>query len=121
MRRTIRSALAALTLGSLAGAGLTSAAQAQEPAQPPPVDASRVKEHWTVFGSNTKHVGTVDKVEGDRIELTKNDPAASGTYHAIPLSRVATAADGKVVLKKTGTEAMAKWKVTDRPSTDSKK
>lgn len=121
MRRTIRSALAALTLGGLLGAGLASLAQAQEPAQPPPVDASKIKEHWTVFGADTEHVGTVDKVEGDRIELSKNDPAASGTHHAIPLSWVATAADGKVVLKKTGTEAMAEWKATDRPSGDPKK
>ncbi len=35
-----------------------------------------------VVGSDGGHVGTVDKVEGDRIKLTKrDDPDGSGQHH----------------------------------------
>jgi hypothetical protein len=36
-------------------------------------DASQIKEHANVIGADGIHVGTVDKVEGDRIKLTKED------------------------------------------------
>ena len=54
-------------------------------------DASSIKEHAEVIGADGVHVGTVDKVEGDRIKLTKNDPAAGGQHHYIPLSLVESA------------------------------
>jgi hypothetical protein len=41
-----------------------------------------------VVGSDGQHVGTVDKVEGDRIKLTKNDPQAQGQHRYIPLHMV---------------------------------
>ena len=41
--------------------------------------AQQVREHMEVVGSDGGHVGTVDKVEGDRIKLTKkDDPDGSG-------------------------------------------
>ena len=44
--------------------------------------ASEVREHMEVVGSDGGHVGTVDKVEGDRIKLTKkDDPDGSGQHH----------------------------------------
>ena len=45
----------------------------------------KVTEHMEVVGSDGDHVGTVDKVRGDRIILTKSDPNAGG--HA-PLDAV---------------------------------
>ena len=36
-------------------------------------DLSNIKEHMEVIGADGVHVGTVDKVEGDRIKLTKKD------------------------------------------------
>jgi hypothetical protein len=43
-----------------------------------------------VLGPEGRHVGTVDKVEGDRIKLTKNDPAAGGEHHYVGLDQVAS-------------------------------
>ncbi|MBD0273689.1 MAG: DUF2171 domain-containing protein [Acetobacteraceae bacterium] len=44
--------------------------------------ASQIREHMEVVGSDGQHVGTVDKVEGDRIKLTKeDDPDGSGQHH----------------------------------------
>lgn len=34
-------------------------------------EANIIREHMEIVGSDGGHVGTVDKVEGDRIKLTK--------------------------------------------------
>ena len=39
-------------------------------------DLSKIQEHMEVIGADGVHVGTVDKVEGDRIKLTKKDSGA---------------------------------------------
>ncbi|MFD1035218.1 DUF2171 domain-containing protein [Sphingomonas hankookensis] len=39
-------------------------------------DLSTIKEHAEVIGADGVHVGTVDRVEGDRIKLTKKDSGA---------------------------------------------
>ena len=39
-------------------------------------DLSAIKEHMEVIGADGVHVGTVDRVEGDRIKLTKKDSGA---------------------------------------------
>lgn len=70
---------------------------------------ARVTEHMDVVGSDGTHVGTVDKVRGDRILLTKSDPAAGGHHHSIP-SRWVQSVDDKVTLRKTAEEAKAHWK-----------
>lgn len=48
---------------------------------------NKVEEHMDVVGSDGEHVGTVDKVRGDRILLTKNDRDAGGHHHSIPSSK----------------------------------
>jgi len=73
----------------------------------------RVSEHMEVVGSDGSHVGTVDKIRGDRIVLTKNDSDAGGHHHSIP-SRWIQSVDDKVVLRKTGDEAQAAWKDEER-------
>lgn len=75
----------------------------------------KVDEHQEVVGSDGTHVGTVDKVRGDRILLTKNDADAGGRHHSIPSSWI-TSVDGKVTLSKTADEAKAAWKDEDRNS-----
>ncbi|RWM14030.1 MAG: DUF2171 domain-containing protein [Mesorhizobium sp.] len=55
-------------------------------------DAASIREHMEVIGADGVHVGTVDKVEGQRIKLTKRDSgegAHRGHHHYIPLSLVA--------------------------------
>ena len=45
---------------------------------------SRIKEHMEVIGADGVHVGTVDRVEGGRIKLTKKDSgegAHKGHHH----------------------------------------
>ncbi|WP_294318489.1 DUF2171 domain-containing protein [uncultured Sphingomonas sp.] len=70
---------------------------------------TRVSEHMEVVGSDDEHVGTVDKVRGDRIILTKSDPDAGGNHHSIP-SRWVSSVDGKVKLRKTAAEAKQAWR-----------
>lgn len=54
--------------------------------------AQDIKEHAEVIGADGVHVGTVDKVEGSRIKLTKKDSGQGsheGHHHFVPLSLVA--------------------------------
>jgi hypothetical protein len=62
--------------------------------------ASEIREHMAVLGSDGGHVGTVDKLEGDRIKLTKaDDPDGSGQHHHyVPVSAVAEVDDEGVKL-----------------------
>ncbi|MBO9624380.1 MAG: DUF2171 domain-containing protein [Sphingomonas sp.] len=73
----------------------------------------RVSEHMEVVGSDGSHVGTVDKVRGDRILLTKSDPEAGGHHHSIP-SRWIDSVDDQVKLRKTADEAQAHWRDEER-------
>lgn len=52
----------------------------------------RIKEHMEVIGADGVHVGTVDKVDGDRIKLTKKDSGQGsheGHHHYISTGLVA--------------------------------
>lgn len=73
----------------------------------------RVTEHMEVVGSDGQHVGTVDKVRGDRIILTKSDPDAGGHHHSIP-SRWIESVDDKVAIRKSADEAKAAWRDEER-------
>ena len=68
-------------------------------------NASQIREHMKVVGSDGQHVGTVDKVEGDRIKLTKNDPQAQGQHHYIPLAMVASVDQDAVRLNLSAEQA----------------
>ena len=51
-----------------------------------------IREHMDVIGADGVHVGTVDKVDGDRIKLTRKDSGAGsheGHHHYISLGLVA--------------------------------
>lgn len=53
---------------------------------------SGIREGMEVIGADGVHVGTVDKVEGGRIKLTRRDSGAgrhSGHHHFIDLGLVA--------------------------------
>ena len=78
---------------------------------------SRVTEHMEVVGSDGAHVGTVDKVRGDRIILTKSDANADGKHHSIP-SRWIETVDDKVTIRKTAQAAMDHWREEERASDD---
>jgi hypothetical protein len=74
---------------------------------------NRVTEQMEVLGSDGTHVGTVDKVRGDRIILAKSDPNAGGAHHSVPCSWVENV-DGKVTLNRTAEEAMNDWRDEER-------
>jgi hypothetical protein len=62
---------------------------------------AEIKEHMEVIGADGVHVGTVDKVEGKRIKLTKADSGEGkhkGHHHFIDLSLVAEVEGQKVRL-----------------------
>ena len=76
------------------------------------VDAAQIKEHVEVVGSDGKHVGTVDHMEGsDRIKLTKKDRDAAGQHHFIPLAWVTAIEGDKVKLNRTAAQAKDEWGV----------
>ena len=68
-----------------------------------------IEEHMEVLGSDGKHVGIVDHLEGAaRIKLAKDDPKAGGRHHFIPLDWV-DRVDAHVHLNKPSRDAMAEW------------
>lgn len=70
----------------------------------------QVREHHEVVGSDGEHVGTVDKLRGDRIILTRNDQDAGGVHHSIPSSWIKSVDATKVTLEKTAAEAQDAWR-----------
>ncbi|VVT23041.1 conserved hypothetical protein [Sphingomonas sp. EC-HK361] len=73
------------------------------------VDAAQIKEHAEVIGADGVHVGTVDKVEGDRIKLTKKDSGQGsheGHHHFISLGLVADVEGDTVRLSANGDVAV---------------
>lgn len=74
----------------------------------------QVHEHMNVVGSDDKHVGTVDKVAGDRIILTKSDPDSGGTHHSLSCSDIERVEGDKVVLDCTADEAKNRWRDESR-------
>ncbi len=64
-------------------------------------DTSGILEHMEVIGADGVHVGTVDRIEGDRIKLTRKDSgegAHEGHHHYIPTGLVAEVEGDKVRL-----------------------
>jgi len=71
-------------------------------------DKIQIREHMEVVGSDGQHIGTVDRVEGENIRLTKKD-SKEGVHHLIPLAWVESVGTDKVRLNKMGAEARAEW------------
>ena len=70
---------------------------------------SEIREHMEVIGADGVHVGTVDKVEGKRIKLTKKDSgegAHKGHHHYIDRGLVAGVEGDKVRLSANGAVAV---------------
>jgi len=74
------------------------------------INPSQIVEHMEVVGSDGGHVGRVDHVIGDEIELTKLDLASGLKHHMIPLTWVEQIADEKVQLNLTKDAAKAAWR-----------
>lgn len=44
-------------------------------------DLTAIREHMEVIGADGVHLGTVDRVEGDRIKLIRADSGSHGDHH----------------------------------------
>lgn len=71
---------------------------------------SLIKEHMEVVGSDGGHVGRVDHVVGDEIELTKLDLTAGLKHHMVPMSWVDRVEEDTVHLNLTKAAAKAAWR-----------
>jgi hypothetical protein len=63
--------------------------------------SSAIREHMEVIGADGVHIGTVDRVEGNRIKLTKEDSGQGrhqGHHHYIATALVAEIEGDKVRL-----------------------
>jgi hypothetical protein len=71
--------------------------------------ADSIKEHMEVIGADGVHVGTVDKVDGGRIKLTRADSGQGshqGHHHYISIGLVAGVEGDKVRLSANGDVAV---------------
>jgi len=74
----------------------------------------QIREHMDVVGSDGEHVGTVDKVAGDRIILTKSDPESGGSHHSLSCSDIDRIDGDKVILDCKASEARDRWRDESR-------
>jgi len=82
-------------------------------------DLGGIKKHMEVIGADGVHVGTVDKVEGDRIKLTKRDSGQGshqGHHDYLSAGLVAAVEGDKVRLSTTGANASLFEEEKDRSS-----
>lgn len=65
-----------------------------------------IKEHMEVIGADGVHLGTVDKVEGDRIKLSRADSGSHADHHHyISAALIAEVEGDKIRLSATGANA----------------
>jgi hypothetical protein len=68
------------------------------------INASEIKQHMEVKGSDGKHVGTVLGVESGQVKI-----ASGGMDHSIDIGAVETVEGERVTLKKTAEETVRTW------------
>ena len=74
----------------------------------------QIQEHMEVVGEDEKHVGTVDKVVGDRIILAKSDPDSGGAHHSLSCSDIGRIEGNRVYLDCSADEARNRWRDESR-------
>lgn len=73
-----------------------------------------IAEHMEVVGRDGGRVGVVDRVEDDRIKLTRGDEP-DGRHRYLPLSAVASVEGGQVVASMDATAARSMLQVDGEP------
>jgi hypothetical protein len=73
-----------------------------------------IREHMEVVGNDDQHVGTVDKVAGDRIILTKSDPDSGGVHHSLSCSEIDRVEGDRVILDCSADQARNRWRDESR-------
>ena len=74
----------------------------------------QVREHMEVVGDDEQHVGTVDRVAGDRIILTKSDPESGGVHHSLSCADIGRIEGDRVFLDCSAEEAKKRWRDENR-------
>ena len=74
----------------------------------------QIREHMDVVGNDDQHIGTVDKIAGDRIILTRSDPQSGGVHHSLSCSDVDRIEGDRVVLDCSASQARDRWRDEDR-------
>ncbi|WP_310468481.1 DUF2171 domain-containing protein [Sphingomonas sp.] len=74
----------------------------------------QVREHMEVLGSDEAPVGTVDRVAGDRIILTKSDAEAGGAHHSLPCTMIGRVEGERVLLEVNAEQAKQAWRDESR-------
>lgn len=74
------------------------------------IQASQIREHMEVLGSDGGHVGKVDHVQGTDIELAKLDLGSGFKHHLIPMTWVEQIEEDRVRLNLTKDAAKAAWR-----------
>lgn len=70
-------------------------------------DLTQVGEHMEIVGADGVHIGTVDRIEGDRIKMTKADSGShSDHHHYISGGLVASVEGNQVRLSAAGDAAV---------------
>lgn len=73
-----------------------------------------IREHMDVVGNDGKHVGTVDRVSGDRIILTRGDPDSGGVHHSLSCSDLDRVESDRVILDCSAEKAKERWRDESR-------
>jgi len=74
----------------------------------------QIREHMDVVGSDNEHVGTVDRIAGDRVILTKSDAESGGAHHSLSCSDIASIDSDRVMLDLTAEQAKLRWRDESR-------
>jgi len=74
----------------------------------------QIREHMEVVGSDDEHVGTVDRVAGDRIILTKSDPESGGVHHSLSCSDIDRVEGDRIILDCSSDQARNRWRDESR-------
>jgi hypothetical protein len=74
----------------------------------------RIREHMDVVGRDGKHVGTVDRVAGDRVILTRSDPDSGGVHHSISCTMIGDVDENRVTLDMDADKARERWRDDSR-------
>jgi len=75
---------------------------------------STIREHMEVIGNDDLHVGTVDRIAGDRIILAKSDPDSGGVHHSLSCSDIDRIEDDRVILDCSSEQARQRWRDESR-------
>jgi len=75
---------------------------------------SGIRENMEVVGSDEKHVGTVDRIAGDRIILTRGDPDSGGVHHSLTCSDIDRLEGDRVILECSAEKARERWRDESR-------